>query len=290
MRRTILKKIAVINDLSGMGKCSLTAAIPVISVMGVQACPLPTAILSAQTGFGRYYYDDYTEHMGEIMNYWQEMGFRPDGIYTGFLAGPAQADKILEFIQTFGGEGVKLLTDPVMGDNGAEYPIYTEELCEKMRSLAEKADLITPNLTEALLLLYGREKTHQKWAQLSGLPLQAFMEEVQNVGKILWDRFQAEAVITGIDLPEDSTVSMANLICNKDNYSWVKAEKKGGSYSGTGDLFASVLCAGMVQGMDTLQSVKKAVDFISKSIHDTVLEETHRNEGVCFEKHLGELL
>ena len=82
-----MKKIAVLNDLSGLGKCSLTAAIPVISVMGVQACPLPTAVLSAQTGFPSYYYDDYTEHLEEIMDQWEKMDFRPDGIYTGFLAG-----------------------------------------------------------------------------------------------------------------------------------------------------------------------------------------------------------
>ena len=109
-----MKKIAVINDLSGMGKCSLTAALPVISVMGVQACPLPTAILSAQTGFETYYYDDYTEHMEEIMLRWKQMGFCPDGIYTGFLSGAAQAEKILEFIDLFGQNGVKILTDPVM--------------------------------------------------------------------------------------------------------------------------------------------------------------------------------
>ena len=91
------KKVAVINDLSGLGKCSLTAAIPVISAMGVQACPLPTAVLSNQTGYASYYCDDYTPHMDAIMDEWEKRGFHPDGIYTGFLAGEKQADKILEF-------------------------------------------------------------------------------------------------------------------------------------------------------------------------------------------------
>ena len=90
-----MKKIAILNDLSGLGKCSLAAAIPVISVMGVQACPLPTAILSAQTGFDSYYYDDYSAHISEIMGEWDKMGFRPDGIYTGFLAGETQAERVL---------------------------------------------------------------------------------------------------------------------------------------------------------------------------------------------------
>lgn len=283
-----MKKIAVINDLSGLGKCSLTAAVPVISVMGVQACPLPTAILSAQTGFGTYYYDDYTEHMEEIMKQWEKMNFRPDGIYTGFLAGAVQADKVLEFIEIFGGDGVEILTDPVMGDNGSEYPIYTEELCEKMRCLAEKASIITPNLTEALLLLYGREKTHQEWDRLSGLSQEEFQEEIQKKGVEIAAKFQVKAVITGIDLGD--TKEMANLIVDQNGSTWIRAKKEGGSYSGTGDLFASVLCAGMVQGIDTVQSAEKAVNFISKAIHDTVLEGTDRNEGVCFEKYLGELL
>ena len=128
-----MKKIAVLNDLSGMGKCSLTAAIPVISVMGIQACPLPTAVLSAQTGFPSYYCDDYTDRMDAIMEEWKKMDFYPDGIYTGFLADARQADKAVEFIEQFAKEDTKILIDPVMGDNGEEYPIYTEALCEKMR-------------------------------------------------------------------------------------------------------------------------------------------------------------
>lgn len=283
-----MKKIAVLNDISGLGKCSLTAAIPVISVMGVQACPLPTAVLSAQTGFPSYYYDDYTDHMEEIMKEWKKMNFRPDGIYTGFLAGAAQADRVLEFLGLFGSRDVKVLTDPILGDNGEEYPIYTEALCEKMRCLAERASVITPNLTEALLLLYGREKMHQKWAQLALKGTGEFKEEIEQIGEALVKTFQTEAVITGIDF--HTSREMANLLVNQKGYSWVTAEKEGGSYSGTGDLFASILSAGMVKGTDTLESIKKAVHFISRAIHDTVLEGTDRNEGVCFEKHLGELL
>ena len=116
-----MKKIAVLNDLSGMGKCSLTAAIPVISVMGIQACPLPTAVLSCQTGFPSYYCDDYTDRMEIIMGEWKKLNFCPDGIYTGFLADAQQADKAVEFIEIFGKKDTKILVDPVMGDNGEEY-------------------------------------------------------------------------------------------------------------------------------------------------------------------------
>lgn len=285
-----MKKIAVLNDLSGMGKCSLTAAIPVISVMGIQACPLPTAVLSAQTGFPSYYCDDYTDRMDAIMEEWKKMDFYPDGIYTGFLADARQADKAVEFIEQFAKEDTKILIDPVMGDNGEEYPIYTEALCEKMRFLVRRATVITPNLTEALLLLYGAQRAHVLWKELSLMDEERLLKFTESTGKELSKEFDTEVVITGIDLPaRENHQEIGNLICQDGNTTWVTATKEGGSYSGTGDLFASVLSAGMVKGMDTVDSVRKAVKFLSKGIHDAVLEGTDRNEGICFERYLSEL-
>lgn len=285
-----MKKIAVLNDLSGMGKCSLTAAIPVISVMGIQACPLPTAVLSAQTGFLSYYCDDYTDRMDAIMEEWKKMDFYPDGIYTGFLADARQADKAVEFIEQFAKEDTKILIDPVMGDNGEEYPIYTEALCEKMRFLVRRATVITPNLTEALLLLYGAQRAHVLWKELSLMDEERLLKFTESTGKELSKEFDTEVVITGIDLPaRENHQEMGNLICKDGVQTWVSTVKEGGSYSGTGDLFASVLSAGMVKGMDTVDSVRKAVKFLSKGIHDAVLEGTDRNEGICFERYLSEL-
>ena len=289
-----MKKIAVLNDLSGMGKCSLTAAIPVISVMGIQACPLPTAVLSAQTGFPSYYCDDYTDRMDAIMEEWKKMDFYPDGIYTGFLADARQADKAVEFIEQFAKEDTKILIDPVMGDNGEEYPIYTEALCEKMRFLVRRATVITPNLTEALLLLYGARRAHVLWKELSLMDEERLLKFTESTGKELSKEFDTEVVITGIDLPaRENHQKIGNLICQDGNttcvQTWVSTVKEGGSYSGTGDLFASVLSAGMVKGMDTVDSVRKAVKFLSKGIHDAVLEGTDRNEGICFERYLSEL-
>ena len=285
-----MKKIAVLNDLSGMGKCSLTAAIPVISVMGIQACPLPTAVLSAQTGFPSYYCDDYTDRMDAIMEEWKKMDFYPDGIYTGFLADARQADKAVEFIEQFAKEDTKILIDPVMGDNGEEYPIYTEALCEKMRFLVRRATVITPNLTEALLLLYGAQRAHVLWKELSLMDEERLLKFTESTGKELSKEFDTEVVITGIDIPaRENHQEMGNLICKDGVQTWVSTVKEGGSYSGTGDLFASVLSAGMVKGMDTVDSVRKAVKFLSKGIHDAVLEGTDRNEGICFERYLSEL-
>ena len=233
-----MKKIAVINDLSGLGKCSLTAAIPVISVMGVQACPFPTAVLSNQTGYETYFCEDLTRQMTPYMEQWKKRGFIPDGIYTGFLSDEKQADKILKFMDLFAGEETLILTDPVMGDDGEVYPIYTEGLRSRFRELVSRSYVITPNLTEALLLLYGKEEMEKKWKVLETMPEAERLEKIQEIGQRLVLEFSLSAVvITGVSYRENSqTPKMGNLVLEKEKVSWVFAEKSGGSYSGTGDL------------------------------------------------------
>lgn len=286
-----MKKIAVIQDLSGLGKCSLTAAIPVISVMGVQAVPLPTAVLSNQTGYPSCYCDDYTEHMEKIMTEWEKRKFSPDGIYTGFLAGEEQADKILDFFQRFRTENTMVLVDPVMGDNGSAYGIYTEGLREKMLQLVGNAHVITPNLTEALLLLYGKEGMEKRYASLLELEGRKRLEQIGKIGEQLKKEYGLQAaVITGVESQTELCVhQMGNLVVENGHLFWCFAPKIGGSYSGTGDLFASVLSAGLVKEMSMMHCVELAVNFLSKAIAQTVQEGTDRNDGVCFEAYLGEL-
>ena len=286
-----MKKIAVIQDLSGLGKCSLTAAIPVISVMGVQAVPLPTAVLSKQTGYPSYYCDNYTEHMEQIMDEWEKRGFSPDGIYTGFLADEEQADKILDFLRRFRKEKTMVLVDPVMGDNGSAYGIYTEGLREKMLQLVGNAHVITPNLTEALLLLYGKEGMEKRYASLLELDGRKRLEQIGKIGEQLKKEYGLQAaVITGVESQTELCVhQMGNLVVENGHLFWCFAPKIGGSYSGTGDLFASVLSAGLVKDMSMMHCVELAVNFLSKAIAQTVQEGTDRNDGVCFEAYLGEL-
>ena len=284
-----MKKIAVIHDLSGLGKCSLTAAIPVISAMGVQACPLPTAILSNQTGYGFYFWDDYTDRMELIMDEWKKMGFKPDGVYTGFLGDARQVDLILKFVDMFCTEGTHILVDPVMGDRGETYKTYSETLCEKMRTLVREATVITPNLTEALLLLYGEEGMKERMKALSDMEETQLLKEIETSGRELTQCFGLKAVvITGVEVSgSDGRARMGNLVLEKEKADWCFSVKEGGSYSGTGDLLASVLSAGMVRGIPMKACVEKAVEFLGGAIHDAVEEGTDRNDGVCFEKYLG---
>ena len=217
-----MKKIAVIHDLSGLGKCSLTAAIPVISAMGVQACPLPTAILSNQTGYGSYFWDDYTDRMELIMDEWKKTGFTPDGVYTGFLGDARQVDLILKFVDMFCTEGTHILVDPVMGDRGETYKTYSETLCEKMRTLVREATVITPNMTEALLLLYGEDGMKERVKVFSDMEETQLLKEIETSGRELTQRFGLEAiVITGVEVSgSDGRARMGNLVLEKEKADW----------------------------------------------------------------------
>ena len=196
-------------------------------------------------------------------------------------------------MDAFAGEDTLILTDPVMGDDGAVYPIYTEELRSRFCELTRRSYVITPNLTEALLLLHGKEKIG---GDLEGTAKRASearrMEEIREIGCGLARKFSLPAVvITGVDHREEGQpLKMGNLVLENGNSSWIFAEKSGGSYSGTGDLFASVLSAGLVKRYSMKTCAELAVDFISASIRDAVEEGTDRNDGVCFEQHLGMLL
>lgn len=277
----MVKRIAVINDLSGMGKCSLTAAIPVISVMGVQACPLPTAILSNQTDYDTYYAYDYTKHIDHHIAQWKRMGLTFDGIYTGYLGSESQVKIILQFIEEFRKPDTLLLVDPVMGDSGKPYDVFTPYMGRQMKKLAFMADVITPNLTELCLLTdtdYQELILHENGSD--------YLERIAKLGKILLKKGIKTVIITGISYEH----KLYNLILEKGSVQAVPSEVHGGSRSGTGDLLASIVAAGLVRGETAIDCVRLAARFLEKALIETVNEEIPRNDGVNFEPYLEMLI
>lgn len=276
------KKIAVINDLSGFGRCSLTAAISVISAMGIQACPLPTAVLTAQTGYPSYYIDDYTDKMEYFRTEWKKMGQVFDGIYTGFVAGEEQIRQILHFIDTFNTPDTFLLVDPVMGDDGIKYDMFTPRLLDEMRLLAKRADIITPNLTE-LCLLTGYD--FQKVRKLSDAA--AMLDHITSLAQSFLVNGPKHIIVTGIHFTDNNEkAQMGNLYVSKETVSLSAFPYIGQSYSGTGDLFASCLAAGIARGDTISDTIRIAGEFLELSIADSVREHVPRNDGVNYEKYL----
>ncbi len=281
------KKIAVINDLSGFGRCSLTAAIPTISVMGIQPCPLPTAVLSAQTGFPSYYCDDYTEKMEHFRQEWEKMGVRFDGIYTGFVASETQIRRIFRFLDTFYGESTFLLVDPVMGDEGRVYKLFTPELLRRMKELALRADVVTPNLTELCLLTgadygeLGRMKGEKEITEAAGELAEKLMESGPDT-----------IVVTGIRFEDVQSGErmIGNLAVDQSGRRLSAFPYIGGSFSGTGDLFASIIAGGIARGDDIFRTMDLAGEFVERAMKDSAAEGVERNEGTNFEKYLGMLL
>lgn len=279
------KKIAVINDLSGFGRCSLTAAISVISSMGVQPCPFPTAILSAQTGYASYYCDSYTDKMPLIRAEWEKMQVSFDGIYTGFLADERQVSQIYMFLDSFLTENTFLLVDPVLGGDGKPHALFTSRLLKKMKDLCYRADLITPNLTE-LCLLTGAD--YRELSQIQN-PL-LLMEVIAELGRSLFQGRLDEILVTGIRYTDKEGIAqMGNLFLSEDDQKLIPFPYIGGSYSGTGDLFASCIAAGIARGDRPENAAELAGKFISASIEDSIKEQVPRNDGVNYEKYLSML-
>lgn len=277
------KKIAVINDLSGFGKCSLTAAISAVAAMGVQPCPLPTAILSAQTGYPSYFCDDYTDRMENITKEWEKMEVCFDGIYTGFLSGRHQIRNVLEFLDIFCTQNTFLLVDPVMGDNGSRYPFFTSGMECGMKELTLRADIITPNLTELCLLTGVDCRETEKIREKEKIT--ALAEEL---ARQLMTGKTKEAVVTGIRYLDTETgrEMMGNLAVTQKEISFSAFPFIGDSYSGTGDLFASVVAAGRARGDRLSDVMMLAGTMIEYAIRDAVRDGVPRNDGVEYERYL----
>lgn len=282
-----MKKIALINDLSGFGKCSLTAAIPVISVLGIQACPLPTAILSAQTGFPSYYCDDYSDKMNLFTDAWKDMQESFDGIYSGYLGSAAQMHNVLYFLDQFQTKDTLYLADPVMGDNGQHIRIFTQELLDCMKELTRHADVITPNLTELCLLAdmdYDALTSHASDAD--------YLSYIENAARRLLPRAFTDQmiVITGIVRKQPDQSFVGNLAVTSEDSYYMETPYRGESFSGTGDLFASVIMGCLLNGLSIEDAVQKAVCFLWPAIEEASRDHVPKNHGIYFEKYLRLLL
>lgn len=269
------KKIAVINDISGFGRCSVTVALPIISYMGVQCCPVPTAILSNHMGYPNYYMDNYTDRMEEYIGNWRKLGLHFDGITTGFLGSVEQIAVVKRFIRDFSQEGTMVIVDPVMGDHGRLYSTYTEELCVQMRELIGQAHITTPNLTEACRLadMPYRDGVWRK------KELRAMAERIADMGP-------DKVVITGIPQGE----FIANYVYERGaEPQIIRTHKVGAERSGTGDVFSSIIAADGVNGVAFHKSVRKASGFVKKCILRTEEQAVPKPDGVCFEEILYQL-
>ncbi len=266
-----LKRIAAVHDLSGLGKCSLTVALPIISATGVECACIPTALLSTHTGeFTGWTLRDLTEEMLPIARHWKSVGAQFDGIYTGYLADPAQAEILEQVIDLISGPDTLLVVDPVMADNGSYYSNMGEEMCAAFRHLIRRADVITPNITEAALLT-GTDYTPDGHDE-------DYLRRMFNALAALGPRM---ITITGIRA-EGMIGNVAFHAGTGETFCALRPMHEGLFY-GTGDIFASSLAALLVRGASLQSALETATALTDDSIARSLRHDTPRRFGVDFE-------
>ena len=289
-----MKRVLTVQDISCVGKCSLTAAIPVISAMGIEVCPLPTAILSNHTAFSSFSFLDLTDKIPEILNEWKKQGFHFDAIYTGYLGSIKQIDLVHKILDEFAQNDTLVVIDPCMADNGKLYTVFSQDFVQQMAKLCGRANVILPNMTEACLLVNQNydDFEHTK------MNIQNLMAKLVSLGT-------KQAVLKGVEFSKE-TIGVAyysqknnndskNLIGKSiiensiDDMKIYFHHRYDENFHGTGDVFASAVTGALVLKKDIKDAVEIACDFIQESIECTLSNPNYNWYGVEFESALRNL-
>jgi pyridoxine kinase len=270
-------KIAAIHDLSGYGRASLTVVIPILSSMGIQVCPLPTAVLSSHSEYKNYHCIDLTSHMQAIIDHWKELHIEFDAIYSGYLASSEQVSIVKRFIKDFKKENQFVIIDPVMGDNGSLYPGINNNLVEEMKSLIKDADIITPNLTEA--------------AYLSGMDINenSNIEEIKECALKLAQEGPDYIIISSVPSIKENEIAVLCYDKKNDIFNIITNEYIKASYPGTGDAFTSVITGSLLNGDNIETAITNASNFIVEGIKATMKRKHDPLNGINQEEVLHTL-
>ena len=269
-------RAAAVMDLSGFGRCSLTVALPILSVMGVQLSCLPTAVLSTHTGgFTGYTFRDLTGDMRPFFNHWKKEGLAFDALYIGYLGSAEQIAIVQDFVKTFRGQDTLVLVDPVMGDHGRLYSRFTDRMVDGIRQLCARADVIVPNMTEAAFLT-GTPYREGRCAPDAATDL---------CGKLLLLGAK-NVVLTGV-MPQKGRMGAA---CRTEgDFSLYAPRRVPAQYDGTGDVFASTLLGALLRGKALPDACRTACDFTRDCVALSSQRGTDMHHGVDFEPLLYKL-
>ena len=273
-----VRRIAAVHDLSGVGRVSLTVVIPILSTMGFDVCPLPTAILSNHTQYENFTFLDLTDEMPAIIDHWEKLGVDFEAIYTGYLGSPRQIRIVADFIERFRTPDTLVVVDPVLGDNGRLYNKITDEMVSEMRTLAARADVLTPNLTELFALLNEPFRS-----ECTGDELKAAITELTNSGP-------DTVIITGVPVQGKPNLTSVIARSRTDGRTWkVTCPYLPAHYPGPGDVFTSVITGSLLQGDSLPIALDRAAQFILQGIRATFGYQTDNREGILLERVLQNL-
>ena len=278
MYKNIVPRVAAIHDLSGFGRSSLTVIMPILSTMGIQVCPLPTAVLSTHSAFPDFHFHDLTNEMFPIIEHWKRLDLRFDAIYSGYMGSVKQIDIVRGFIRDFHHEELLIVVDPVLGDNGKLYSSFSPEMVDRMKELVRDANVITPNLTEAAFLL---DEPYSE--NLTETELKDWVKRLSAFGP-------QTVIITSAPVTDKRGKTSVVAYNSTDNRYWkVVCDYLPASYPGTGDAFASVITGSLLQGDSLPIAIDRAVQFISIAVRATFGYNYQPSEGILLEKVLSSL-
>lgn len=270
-------RVAAIHDLSGFGRCSLSVILPTLSAMKVQVCPIVTAVLSTHTGgLGDVVFRDLTDDLAPTLAHYKRLGLEFECVYSGFLGSLEQIDRCLEYYAAY--PNALAVVDPVMGDHGRPYRTYTPEMCRRMGELVAVADLITPNLTEACILL-GKQFPNEPLRQM----------EVKSILARLSEMGPRYVALTGVELA-DGTIANLGYDRDRGDYWRVDCNYVPASYPGTGDIFASVVVGALLGGDSLPMAIERATRFLEVTIRTTFSYGSDTRYGVMLESCLNWLM
>lgn len=268
-------KILTIQDISCVGQCSLTVALPIISACGVETCILPSAVLSTHTaGFSGFTFRDLTDDMPAISKHWQKENIKFDGIYTGYLGSTKQIGYVIDIIKNHNKDGAKAIIDPAMADGGKLYPLFNQEYVEAMKGLCACADYVVPNITEAAFLTDMEYKTEYNRAYIDEMVEKLVALGAKNV------------ILTGVSYRAGYT---GIVVFENGEYNYYEHEFLPNSCHGTGDIYASAFTGALVRGKSAFNAAKIAADYTVECIKQTAGEENHWY-GAKFEPALKTLI
>ena len=270
------KKILTIQDISCVGQCSITVALPIISAAGIETAILPSAVLSTHTAapFGKFTFRDLTEDLPLINKHWVEKNIKFDAIYTGYIGSKLQIEYILNIISSTLKEGAPLIVDPAMGDNGKLYVGFDEDFVSYMAKLCAKADIILPNLTEAAYLL----KEECKLANYDKAYIEGLVRRLANLGSKM-------IILTGVGFKENE-LGVCIYDAKEDKTYYYLHNRVPQSFHGTGDVFSSSFVGAYLNGKSPLEASQIAADFTRESIALTIDDKDEHWYGVKFEQAL----
>lgn len=273
-----IPRVAAVHDLCGYGKCSLGVAIPVLSAAGCDVCPVPTGLFSSHTAFPGWYIHDTTSILNDYLDAWSGIDVQIDAVYSGFLGAPEQVDVIRSLYETH--PNAIRMVDPVMADHGNVYQTYTPELCEAMASLASDADILTPNLTEAAIIL--GEPIGEEWG---GCDISD--AEAERIVNALLAKGAKNVILKGIQREGESVIR--NFVGGADMDGLVEVNNEYVPYMlhGTGDVYASCVLASLMTGHDLVQAAKFAGSFVHDAMIVSADQPNFMDRGVSFEPLLG---